>query len=98
MRNSEKHYIYNKQWRQKHKEQGLCQDCNEPVLGQHRCCAKHLALRQVAFRKVQKGWLSEGKCCRCGAPLQEGENTYCVACQVGRHMLIPKVVSYAVAE
>jgi len=59
----------------------------------HRC--KRL-LQMKAWREQHPNYfmswrqkqIVEGKCARCGAPLIEGEDKYCMACFVGRHIAV----------
>lgn len=96
----DEHKDYFREWHQRHKQQGLCIDCNEKVAIGHTRCARHLSLVVQRNRKLYQRRVCVGKCYRCGAPLLDGEDKYCIGCIIesGGRLPIVKVVKYASAE
>ena len=82
--------------RQRHREQGLCVDCNAPAIdGLSRCVKHHYQqkidnrayygrVQPVKIQKIkarQRRLVEEGKCQACGQPIDDGGTvTRCYPC------------------
>ena len=105
---------YMRQWRQNHKDLGLCWSCNKSVIeGLTECPThhqQHLIRKKRDYMKYRASdllWLKqrqerfrlEGKCIRCGAPLMADESTFCFACRASYHQIqIKGVLKYETAN
>ena len=61
-------------WRNRHREQGLCQNCSEPAAPNRSLCLKHLTIAKNP--KKSKAWRDEhlgtGTCTQCSNPAEPG--------------------------
>ncbi len=91
--------IASKEYKDRHRELGLCQNCSRVALRGLSYCLYHLLTHRVSaikYRNQRKKELAnkekerrgirlaEGKCIACGAPLLEDEIKYCVSCKINR--------------
>lgn len=44
-----------------------------------------VASKAVELKRRSEQWAREGKCYRCGLPLRDDEDRYCIACTTMRH-------------
>ena len=85
----------NQAYKHRHKEQGLCGNCNRKAIPGFTLCglcsykkslgAKQYRLDNIAYFRLQdrekrKRRIGEGRCSKCGALLMEEEVKYCVNC------------------
>jgi uncharacterized OB-fold protein len=98
-RDKAQHLSYVKAWQESHRLRGLCLFCNNKALPGHSLCEKHLLSHNESNRKMKENYVLEGKCPKCGGPLLEDENRYCMVCQAEpRHAIPRKVMEYATAH
>jgi len=67
-----------KRYRDKHREQGLCRDCSNPIVdGKTRCeaCQDKVNKRSIEWQKSHK---EIGLCVHCNQPRAENNSEYCL--------------------
>lgn len=84
--------------RQRRRAKGLCYDCSEPVFPGHTRCGYHLnrcSYNQVQYRlahpeqeqkreqEKREKRKKEGRCLRCGAPVETPGDLKCPNCRIG---------------
>ena len=89
--------------RVRRKRDGLCTDCGQLAFpGVTRCAGclykrrnsqavykiKNRELLNAKEKERRRGYLRDGKCIRCAAPLRDGETKYCMACKSFGHEVL----------
>lgn len=59
---------------------GLCYDCSEKALRGHTRCARHLKNNNHNTKALKAKWKEEGRCIRCGNPLDIDADRGCLKC------------------
>ena len=90
-------------YKKRHKEQGLCVDCSKPaVLGEKKCAIHHYnnkirckenfhknhKVRMIKSRLEKQKRRDEGRCTKCGKPLDletDRGHIQCINCRIDIH-------------
>ena len=106
LKDKEKRREYDRRRYRKRKQKGLCRRCGKPAVPRYTLCAwcsykgeidaKDYRARNRGRaieknREIRKKRLEENRCYRCGTPLMEEENKYCINCSMNIQRQYPGV-------
>ena len=75
---------YMADYRDRHRERGLCLMCSRPVVKGRTQCAKHLEIGKDRMAALRARRHAAGECKECGRPLNDGPFLRCFKCRKGK--------------